>query len=231
MKRYLSFFALLSILFPVKGDSQSFTFPPIDTIVYGGVSSIFGSIDTLVNTSSTGFYFDAVRVQNDTAPGWQTSFCIDVCYPPFTDSARVYLLPNAKQVFILDFYSSALPDTSTVLMKFVNVNNPSNIIYQRFYGISQPAGIVEHPASDIVNIFPMPVHSTDAFSFTINEPNSARNNYELLVYDICGKKCGSVTGLVNGNNEISMPLGTGLYSYLLLKNNVPLKTGKIIFTD
>lgn len=212
--------------------SQTFSFINNDTIKYASTNgSQFGCYDTLINNSSTGFYVNAVRMVNDTAPNWQTGFCLDVCYPPPVDSASVYLLPNGKQLFLLDFFPDTLPDSSTVLMKFTNAVNPSNVVYQRFYGITQQGlGVNSLSNETSVKIFPAPVSANSTFCFRIIDKKNGED-FNLMLYDVYGKKSTVINGLMNGDNYLSLNLSEGMYVYSLLKGTTRVKTGKIAVAE
>ena len=223
-------FVIVICFLPVVAFSQTFSFSGTDTMQYGAPGNQLACVDSIANNSSTGFYVDVIRVLNDTAPNWQTSFCLDVCYPPMTDSARFYLMPNAKQSFILDFYSSAIPDTSTVLMKFKNVLTPSNVIYQKFYGITL-AGAGTNTISSLqkikVKIYPSPVIAGSTFCFNISDKQNQADDFILLVHSIYGSITTRIDRLMPGDNFLSLNLAEGMYVYTLLLNNVSVGMGKI----
>ena len=226
MKKFFVSRSLLSLLFAAK--AQTFTFVPADTIEYGNPGDVMSCSDSIKNNSSTGYYVDVIRVVNDTAPNWQTSFCLDVCYPPTVDSARFYLLANSAQKFILDFYSDTIADTTTVLMKFKNVSTPSNVVYQKFYGITlQGLGVNTVSNQTSVKVFPSPVIAGNTFCFRISDKQNISEDFTLLLYDVFGKKSCVLKNLVNGDNNLSLNLSEGLYVYNLLDGQNCLKTGKI----
>ena len=206
--------------------AQTFTFANTDTLQYGSPGSTLGCSDSIKNNSASGYYVDVIRMLNDTAPNWQTSFCLDVCYPPSTDSARFYLLPNAAQVFVLDFYSDTIPDTSTVLMKFKNVSNPANTVYQKFYAITvQGLGVNSLSRETSVKIFPSPVTAGSSFDFRI--AGNEKYNYSLLIYDALGRQTLRIENLINGSNYLSLNLPAGIYVYNLICGQRRVKSGKI----
>jgi len=217
-------------LLPAASFSQTFTFTPTDTIQYGSTNGTqFSCYGTLINNSSTGYYVNVLRVVNDTAPNWETGFCLDVCYPPpGIDSASVYLLPNAQQLVLIDFFPDTVADTSTVLMKFANAINPSNIVYQKFYGITVQGLGVNTIAKEVgVKIFPSPVTANSTFCFRISEKQNISEDFTLLLYDVYGKKSTMINGLMNADNYLSLNLPEGMYVYNLLKGTTRVKTGKI----
>ena len=187
MKKYLLLFSFSALFASLH--AQVITFIPADTIAYGIPGSTIYVSDSIKNNSSAGIYVDVMRVVNDTAPNWKTSYCLDVCYPPSVDSARVYILANSFQMLLMDFYTDANPDTSMALMKFKNVSNPSNVMYQKLYGITDPnAGVNEtHENNFSVNIFPSPVAPNTRFCFHIDDKYTNAKNYSLSIYDLVGR--------------------------------------------
>lgn len=237
MKKTFSYFFIVCIFTSVVchltsyiSYSQTFSFTAYDTIKYAAPTGAqFGCTGAIINNSSTGYYVDVVRLVNDTAPDWQTGFCLDVCYPPTVDSASVYLQPNAQQSFLIDFFPDTVADSSTVLMKFKNVLNPANVIYQKFYGITVQGLGITTPSKDVaVKIFPSPVISGNTFNFKISGTDG--KNFSVLIYDVCGKQTLRVENLINGDNYLSLNLGEGIYVYNLVEGNSRIKSGKIAVT-
>lgn len=141
--------------------AQSFTVSFPDTIVYGPAidsSSLSCWInDDVINVSGSTLVLDVVRVENVTSPGWTSAFCFQICSQPTVDSIRAVMAPNEVVNIAIHFIITGIPDSSTILMKFKNVNNPSEVIYQRFYGISQnTAGINQNGDLSEVIVYPNP---------------------------------------------------------------------------
>lgn len=231
MKKNILLLLLFFALF-FHSPAQTFSLVNIDTFVVDAVGSVPSCHATIKNNSSTGFYVDVLRLVNDTAPNWQTAFCIDVCYPPTTDSARFYLPANFTQGFLLEFFSDTLPDTSRVMMKFKNVSDPSNTFTQHYYGITDLTfGVHESLANTLaVRIFPSPVLSGNEFTFHILEKSQISKKYSLQLFDLLGKKIHTVYGLMQGENRMSLNLEEGLFLYMLQDEKRLLKTGKIVIT-
>lgn len=211
--------------------AQTFTFVVADTITFGSPGSVIFCKDSIKNNSSAGYYVDVVRVVNDTAPNWETAFCLDQCYPSSTDSARFYLPADSSQSFILDFFTDTIPDTSRVMMKFKNVSNPSNTFYQWFYGITIPGlGINNNAGSKNVKVqlSPSPVIAGSAFRFSITDMQNESNDYILIIHGIYGNAAARIDHLKPGNNFLSLNFSEGMYIYTLLLNNAPVNTGKFL---
>jgi len=213
-----------------KTFSQSFTFYVPDTIVYGVplVDSSTDLYDSIVNNTANTLSIDVVRVENTTAAGWQTAFCLDVCYLPSVDSVRFTLQPNESQPFSFHFYTSATPDSGTALMKIKDVSNPATTVYQRFYAITQLTSVNELPAKNVnVSIYPSPVVAGNNFSMNIANVKSGSNEITLSVYNIYGSAVKRIAHLKTGNNSLTLDLPAGIYSYSLISGNEKINSGKI----
>ncbi len=208
--------------------AQSFSVVAADTIAYGNPGDVIFCSDSIKNNSATGFYVDVIRVINDTAPNWQTSYCLDVCYPPSADSARFYLLPSSYQNILLDFYSDTTPDTSMVLMKFKNVTNPSNTAYLKLWGItSKGLGVADIPSkNEYVNIYPSPIRSGMPFTLEVGKLYEEKD-LSLILYDLTGKKIEEICGLRSGNNNLTINFEPGIFFYSLLSSGKLVANGKI----
>lgn len=213
----------------LSAPAQTFSLTSIDTLTVGPVGGVPACHANIKNNGTTEFYVDVVRLLNDTAPNWQTSFCIDVCYPPSVDSARFYLTSGFTQGFLLDFFSDSIPDTTSVFMKFKNVSDPTNVFYQKYTGISDLTFGVEEALKEntLVKIYPSPVISGNTFSFSISDLTATSKEYSLCIYDLCGSRVNQMNDLTKGNNRISLDLPQGLYVYILTRDKTSVQTGKI----
>jgi hypothetical protein len=227
MKKLLP--ALLLLVFSGKNFAQTFTLINDDTVAVGAPLSQFGCYDTLVNNSATGYYIDAVRVINDTAPGWETSFCLDVCYPSFVDSARVYILGSNTQPIIFDFIAAS-PDTSAALMKFKNVSNPSNTVYQWFYGIADPTFGLSNTSVQKVNVLFYPVPALSNSTITLGISGNQEDAFVLNVFDAQGRHAFQKQDLKAGINPIHFSLIPGIYFYSLSAKGTTQSNGKLVIT-
>lgn len=229
MKIKFLFILLISGL-TIGSQAQTFSLINLDTLSIDSVGSVPSCHAKIQNNSSTGYYIDVLRALNDTAPSWQTAFCLDVCYPPQVDSARFYLASDSTQSFLLEFFSGPLPDTSKALMTFRNVSDPTNSISQYYYGITDLTfGIHENITNNVVvKLYPNPVAPGSTFSFNISDKTGRLNDFSLLIHDIYGRTTTRFDQLGTGDNFLSLQLPQGIYIYTLLHGNKRLKTGKIL---
>ncbi|MBI3501440.1 MAG: hypothetical protein HY063_06560 [Bacteroidetes bacterium] len=222
---------LLLTVFTSKSFAQSVIFLGTDTVEYANPGDAFYCEDSLKNTSNKGLWVDAIRVLNDTAPGWGTSLCLDVCYPQWVDSANEYFYAQSAGVFRMHFYSDSVADTSTVIVRFRNESDSTNVFYKKFVGITVKGLHANEIAEDVsVQLFPSPVIAGSTFCFRISDRRHIEGNYSLIVYDVCGNRASHIDGLVSGDNYFSMNLPQGIYIYNLINRNSLLKTGKIAVT-
>jgi len=225
MKKLLLSFAI-SACFIFSAQAQTFSFPSGDTITYGTPTSLISCEDTFFNNSSTGYYIDIVRVVNDTAPFWQTYFCADQCYAWFTDSARFYILPNGNQPFYLDFVTSSMADTTPVLLKFKNVSNPTNTIYQWFYGITY-VGFNVNELSTSFNISVYPNPSNGIFNLGFENWDLGFKNAELCIYNMLGEIV-LKSQILNPNSQIDLSAQPkGIY-FIKVQSGGEVSTQKIV---
>ena len=107
--------ALLLLTGERSFSQSSFQFFIHDSIVYdapkaGGDTSCEGNY--VVNKTPNGLTIDVVRVQDVDilGSGWQSAFCLDICYVPTVDSMRYTIPANGTVDFIPHFYYTATPD-------------------------------------------------------------------------------------------------------------------------
>lgn len=217
--------------------SQSFTVSFPDTIAWGAAvdsSTLSCWIDDYVtNITENPITMDIVRVQNDTAtPGWTSSFCFQFCSLPYVDSIRTTLLPNEAVNIALHFHVTGVPDSGSVLMKYQNVNNPSEVVYQRFYAFTSPtsAGPTLSDSAGQVTCFPSPIAGNQNFTMHLQGEKFAGKSMTLEVFDIYGRKVASETGLHEGSNALNLDLPAGMYTYTIKSGEEVVHTGKLMFS-
>jgi len=217
--------------------SQSFraTFP--DTIKYG--EAIQGSAlscwinNYVTNLTDSAIIFDVVRVQDDIATlGWISSFCFVTCQIPEIDSIRVSLAAHDSVNMAVHFIITDIPDSGTIVMKIKNALNPSEVIYQRFYGISQMASGINSsvftPSSS--GIFPSPVRSGSIFSIQLSNMKTT-NDAVLKIYSVYGNQVSNVPHLNPGINQLNCNLASGIYFYTVSADGLQFYSGKLIVVE
>ncbi len=232
MKKFCAVVGLAFLL--IQGgsvSSQSFQFVIHDSIVYCAPKALGDTScegNSIINKTSNALTIDVVRVQdvNFATSGWESAFCIDVCYPPTTDSVRYTIAPSDTVDFIPHFYYTATPDSQTIYMKIKNVSNPADVAYQRFYGVTQIGfGIHEYANLAQIKIYPSPVISGSDFNFTISNLKVHKKEFSLVVYNMYGSEVKTLTNLCAGDNMLTLDLTSGLYSYNLVSGNIRINSG------
>ena len=219
-----------------KSFSQTFSFINHDTLRYGSPSTTiaFSIGNSIINNTASPLALEVVRVQNDNGtPGWASSFCLtSTCYNPTVDSVPFTLQANSSAGINIDFYPSSTPDSGTVLMKVKDVNNPSNVAYQRYHAYTLTSGVNEIADNNVeVKIYPSPVLSGKSFSLNIASVNNHSNNFSLDVYDILGNAVSKFSALNTGDNSIAMSIPQGIYFFKLFSENQQVSSGKIIVVE
>ncbi len=220
-------------LFLIQGErsscqSLSLTFP--DTLVYG--EPVAGSNlscwvgNWVKNISGAPLTVDVIRVMDDTStPGWTSSFCFYFCQMPTIDSFRYTMPKNDSVNMAVHLIITANPDSGTVIMKIKNASDPSEFYIQRFHGVSEfGAGVNESGKSTQVSIYPSPVISGNALS--MNLANIKSTDILFVLYDVYGSVIKTIGDLKEGNNNLSLNLAAGIYSYSLLSGNTRVNSGK-----
>jgi len=233
-KLYTLSILLLLFLFSQRTFSQNYTYTLIDSIEYGAIGTELICSAKLLNTTANAISMRVTREQNvmGDAPNWTSAFCMKVCYFPTTDSVNFNFNPMDTVNFTFHFYTvnEALPDSATAVMKWKNVNNPSNTFFQKFYGITQTGfdvnDISENTAS--VNIYPMPVLSGDMFTMNILNVKPT-HKLSVVIYNIYGSMV-STKNVIAGINFMDVDLPAGVYSYNLISENFTINSGKIAVT-
>lgn len=217
-------FLISVFLFGIGASAQSFTVSFPDTIVYGPAidSSALScwTNDDVINVSGTTLALDVVRVQNVTPPGWSSAFCFQVCSQPSIDSIRAIMAPSEVVNIAVHFIITGVPDSSTILMKFKNANNPAEVIYQRFYGISQStAGVNALFTANTLKLYPNPL--AEGSNLNIELPSWLQDNGSqvLLICDMSGRMVWSE--VLTGTDILSCTpaILPGIYTLSLQRSN------------
>lgn len=243
MKRGIKVSLRLAVILLVLGSgknstAQSFTVSFPDTFAYGPAidSSALScwTNDLVTNISGTTLVLDVVRVEDDTAtPGWTSAFCFQACQAPFIDSLRTTMAPSEVVNMAVHFIITGVPDSGTILMKIKNVNDPSEVIYQRFYGSSNHgAGISSlNAANTDVKVYPLPIQTGQDFKMLIAENQYSSNDLSLEVYTIYANRIACVNDLSSGTNTLNLSLPGGSYFFCVTYKGIMIGTGKLIVVD
>lgn len=231
----LSFILISS--FKVNLYAQEFTFQlTSDSLITGVPGQELIIYATITNNNSSSITVDLIRTENNLATGWTSSLCIDVCFPPTTDSVRFNLAANQSEAFTFHFYTSTTKDSSHAKVVFKNVYNASNMHQQNLYGKTDSIYLSTNnlqSKGNKISLYPSPVILNKPVFFHISEKAyPASTAYEMIIYDVLGNEVKRIVDLNRGyNNFILNNLKTGLYFYHLLQNKKVIKSGKFLINQ
>lgn len=231
MKKLCALIIFGSLLTGEKSFAQ-FTYTPLDTIEYGAIGTELICSSTLYNNTANTISMRVTREQNvmGDAPNWTSAFCMDVCYADMIDSVNYTFNPMDTVNFTFHFKTTleTNPDSATAIMKWKNTGSPSNTFYQKFYGITQTGfSVNEMPAASAqVNIYPMPVVSSQVFTMNVSNVKQGKE-ISLVVYNMFGSVL-SASNVVAGINLMNLDLPAGIYVYNLFSGNEKLNSGKLV---
>jgi hypothetical protein len=223
MKRTVLFCTFTLLLSAASINAQTFSFTRISPpIVQGTIIDSFTDIPsyaTLKNlTNNTIVLF--FRRYNFVPIGWETAYCVRLCYPPNRDTSTETLNPHDSIEFSFHFYPYMNPGIGYGVISAYNISNPSERDSITFGGRADPIGIRQ--LSSVVKGFslnqnyPNPFNPTTKIRFTIEKGNYV----DLTVFDILGRE---VKVLLNqqmnpGEYEVEFDatgLASGMYYYRL----------------
>jgi hypothetical protein len=159
----------------------TFIFNPFVTTVYGSPGETIYGTGELVNNSANDVLILVMKIQENYALDWESSFCMGLCYSNTTDSTTILLAANDTMQFSLDFHTSGTPDSSAVRVGFRNVNMPSNQFSQWFFGNTAPVGLENFSTSSIL-VYPNPAEENLNISIS-----PGLEDLTLRIFDIRGK--------------------------------------------
>ncbi|MCC7302029.1 MAG: T9SS type A sorting domain-containing protein [Bacteroidia bacterium] len=219
---------LLNLILPFAVWSQSFSVSFPDTIAYGPAidSSALScwTNDLVTNLTSQVITLDVVRVENVAVTGWNTAFCFQICSQPTVDSIRATMGPNEVVNVAFHFMINGVPDSGTAVLKFKNVNNPSEVYYQRFYGISQStASVGSYLLTAPVTLYPNPARQGSEIYLNI----AGKEACDLIISDASGKVVERRASLAPGTNSFTTTLTAGIYFYSMVSPS-RVFTGRLV---
>ena len=161
----------------------SFIFTPTAPNVYGSPGQTIYATGDLINNSSADVLIAVVKTQEIYASGWNSAFCLGVCFSTTVDSTTIRLSPNDTMHFSLDYFTSLTPDSSFVKVGFRNLGFPSNQFTQWFMGNTNAVSVMESANEETFEIYPNPCTSILNFKIT----NNSGHNNEYFIYNINGQ--------------------------------------------
>lgn len=198
-----------------------------DSNVYGKPGEILYGYGEFVNSSEDTSIVRAIRVIENLPQGWASSICIDVCYPPETDTAEFYLPPGDTQSYLMYFYTDSIPSSGYIQMRFENVNIQTNNFVQNFFASTNISGInstgIEIPEQFHLNQnYPNPFNPVTKIKFDIpSDVKGETSNMKLVIYNSLGKEVATLVNekLSGGSYEVEFDgsnFASGIYFYKLV---------------
>lgn len=229
MKIY--FFILISFFLINSIFAQEFEVHFSDSVGYGQPESVFTVEGHITNLSSTNtITIKMIRIQNNLpSQNWTSSLCFGSCYPSFVDSITYDILPNASEIYSVDFFSDSIPATASVLIKFATLHD-SQIETQWFIGTTITTGIDDDYSNSIKSFklldnYPNPFNNQTIISAQFDKVSSVT----LHIYDILGREVyneqkkviqtGKVMFRWSGINNYGEELSSGIYFYRITTNS------------
>ncbi|CAN5832757.1 hypothetical protein BH11BAC7_BH11BAC7_36100 [soil metagenome] len=161
----------------------TFIFTPADTTVYGSPGQTLYGTGDLINNGSSGVMIKAVKFHENYAPGWNSAFCMSICYSTSVDSVTFLLEANDTMHFSLDYFTSQTTDSSRVRVGFMNEGFPANHFSHVFRGYTTAVSGMESVQTASFETYPNPC--TSDLHFVNNEAQG--NDDEYFIYDLNGK--------------------------------------------
>ncbi len=219
--------------------SFEFILASADTLYGAPGKTLYGS-GLLINNSTSDVLIDVRRLQNNMAPDWESSMCLDACLSPDVDTTTLFLAPGDTQLYTMYFFSGDNIDTSSIRMGFRNQNDNQNFFVQWFHGITDSSyidttgnppdtttGMIAENsiAHQDIRVYPNPFTTTT----TIYVPEALMTApIELTVYDLNGKLLRHQIM----NHTIHMldreGLSKGMYIYRVKRQEEMIGQGKMI---
>jgi hypothetical protein len=218
---YCELDSILNITLPYcapTSASGSFILNPLVTAPWGPPGQIIYASADIINNSADDALIEVMKMTEIYAAGWNSSFCMGICYLTTVDSTAILLAPGDTMHFTLDFFTSPTPDSSRVRVGFRNVNNQSNAFSQWFYGYTSPVGIVEENSKPTFTVVPNPC--TDQI---VLQQSTASDNATYVIRDLQGRTCKTISMQENTSGTIDVSdLPAGVYIIALESDGRPI---------
>lgn len=205
---------------PVSNNG-TFTYQLLSNDTIWGPEGSTLTIDArMINNSANNCLVFMRRVINDTASGWATSMCADVCYSTTTDTVTILIAAGDTQDFHFYFYTPQFGiDTSRARVTFKNVNNTSNSYTRNFFGITTQSTSVSDLIAIENKLRLYPVPARDQLFI-----NSKIYPTEFIIYDAVGRQIKSTNRSPIDLSE----LDKGMYLIRIVSEKGEVQTGKFV---
>ena len=187
----------------------SFIMNPLTTTATGAPGTVIYGTADLINNSGNDVLIEVVKTTEIYAPGWNSAFCMGICYSATVDSTAVPLVSGDTIHFSLDFFTSAIPDSARVRVGFRNRNYPNNSFSQWFYGYTYYTGVHENQGATSFSVYPNP--AGDALNVGVVDGANL-----LTICDVTGRTIMEVN-IPEGQTAVQLSLdglASGMYYVL-----------------
>ena len=121
----------------------------------GEVLYVYGDME---NPSDYDVEIEMRRLVEDLPFGWETSMCVDVCYPADQSAATIILPAGEAKLFTMYFYTNAVPGSGSVRMGFRNSQDRGNQFVQAMTASTEITTSIEVEENALLSVFPNPVN-------------------------------------------------------------------------
>ncbi len=214
MKRMVICFCLVVLIIVGSASMSysqiSFTFTPLHTSRSDTLGSEIILDASVTNTSVSSLTLMFIRSMNALPIGWESSLCLDVCYPPTLDTIATTaaygttpLAPNETRPFSVHVFPMINHGTGIVRIRTVNTRNAADSIGVIFSATSRTTSVTALQGTPfefrLHQNYPNPFNPTSIIRFSLDQSGPT----SLRVYNLLGEE---ITTLVNED------LSAGSYS-------------------
>lgn len=214
----------------MRARAQSFSFVPNQTILAEtlGMEMVFEA--TCTNLSQIPLTLTFIRTINALPVPWESSMCLDVCYPSTVDTIATTpeygsspLAPGEVRTFSLHVYPITNPGTGLIRILVMDRRNIGDSAAVLFTATATTSAVGEDPESPAVFLlhqnYPNPFNGETTIGYRV--ANGGRGErVTLRVYDLSGRLVATLVDAVQGPGEHVVKceaggLATGAYIYQL----------------
>ncbi|HZG00261.1 MAG TPA: T9SS type A sorting domain-containing protein [Chitinophagales bacterium] len=213
------------------GTAGTFAFNLISNDTMTGPAGTVVSIEAeLINNSSEDVVIGMKRVQEQLPSGWESAFCLDVCYPTNVDSVTVLIAAGDTQLFHYYFFTNAVPGFGKVKIAMRNVNEFSNSGQVFFFAetFEEATGILSVLPTSRLTLSPNPATKACVVKWNpVSEP------VHIIVTDITGRKLHQAVAVANtGQFQLDLSdLKPGMYFVSTESKAGTTTTQALVITD
>jgi hypothetical protein len=211
----------------MEATGQTFTFAAPDTARSGLLGSEIVFDVTITNTSAIALTLSIARTVNQLPPVWESSMCLNVCYPSTTDSILTTaeygsspLAPGESRPFSLHIFTTTNNGTGVITIVARNTREANDYRALTFHATSIPVSVDGNEnAPRIMKLtqnYPNPFNPSTSFRLSVAQALWT----SLRVYDLLGKEVAILVNDVVQPGTYTVPFNgssipSGIYVYRL----------------